>query len=249
LREQPAPGVRRLRLNRAESRNAFDAELREALYQALDEALADDGVRAVVLAGSPKYFSGGGDIASMEGLDTDGARARMAAGHRLVRRLAAAEKPVLGSPSGWTVGASVGLLLLCDELIAGRSVRFALPFLGLAVMPDWGLSRTLSERVGPAVARRLLLRKEVVDAEEALRIGLVDELCEDETLDERALARAIALAALPRGAFASTKRLLNQGRDLEAALTLEAADQVANLVSADAVEGRRAFFEKRDPTY
>jgi 2-(1,2-epoxy-1,2-dihydrophenyl)acetyl-CoA isomerase len=249
LTETPVPGVRRLRLNRAEQRNVMDAELRVALDQRLAEALDDPDVRAVILAGSPRVFSGGGDIVSMEGLDVERARARMNAGHRLVRRLAYAEKPVLGAPAGWAVGAAVGLLLLCDQIVAGSSTRIAFPFFRLALAPDWGISATLAYRVGPGRARQLLLSGRTIDADEALEIGLLDEIVADQELEEVALARAVGLAALPREALALAKRMLRRAAPIDDALELEAAAQPLCLLSADAEEGRAAFFEKREPRF
>jgi 2-(1,2-epoxy-1,2-dihydrophenyl)acetyl-CoA isomerase len=249
LRDEPAAGIARLRLNRPERRNAFDAELREALDSELAAVLSDDAVRAVLLCGDPTIFSGGGDLVSMADLDASSALARMRAGHRLVRRLAAAEKPIVGAAAGWAVGASIGLLLLCDSLIGGRSLRFVFPFMRLALVPDWGIAATLPSRVGVARARQLLLHSRTVEAEEAAAIGLLDELVDDDELDARGVERAVALAHLPRHAFALTKRLLNEAALLDTTLELEAAAQALSLVSADAREGRAAFLEKRQPTF
>lgn len=242
LRDAPAPGVARLRLNREERRNVMDAELRDALDEQLAAALADDAVAAIVLAGGAKAFSAGGDLASMEGIDEAGARERIAAGHRLVRRLAAAEKPVVGAPAGWAVGAGVGLLLLCDHLVGAPSARFSFPFLKLALVPDWGVGATLAERVGPARARQLILHARTLDAEEALAIGLLDELADDA--DAVAVGRAAALAEHPREALGLVKRMLDHER-LEAVLALEADAQPRCLVSEASVQRRTAFLERR----
>jgi enoyl-CoA hydratase/carnithine racemase len=249
LIDVPAPGVRRLRLNRAEQRNVMDAELREALDRGLADALGDEDVRAIILAGGPRAFSGGGDILSMEGLDVERARARMSAGHRLVRRLAFAEKPVVGAPAGWAVGAAVGLLLLCDKIVGGHSTRFAFPFFRLALAPDWGISATLAHRVGAGRARQLLLPGRTVEAAEALTIGLLDEVVADDLLEDAAVTHAAELAAMPRQALALTKRMLRRAAPIDDALELEAAAQPLCLLSADAAEGRAAFIEKREPRF
>ena len=247
--ETPADGVARLRLNRTDRRNAFDEELREALDACLSAVLADEGVRAIVLTGSSEVFSAGGDLRSMHGLGVRDARLRLAAGHRLVRRLAAAEKPVVAAVGGAAVGAAVGLMLLCDLIVAGRGSRIGFPYLQLALVPDWGIAATLPARVGPARGRRLLLDRRFVDADRALDIGLVDEVVEDAQLDAAALARAADLASLPRDAVALTKHLLTAGDRLERVLELEAAAQALCLVSDDAAEGRAAFMDKREPSY
>jgi 2-(1,2-epoxy-1,2-dihydrophenyl)acetyl-CoA isomerase len=249
LIDAPLAGVKRLRLNRSEQRNVMTAELRDALDTALAEALSDPAVRAIVLVGGERAFSAGGDIASMEGLDVERARARLNAGHRLVRRLASAEKPIVGAPNGWTVGAAVGLLLLCDRIVGNRSTRFAFPFFRLALAPDWGISATLAHRVGAGRARQLLFGGRTVDAGEALEIGLLDELVEDDELEGAAVQRAAELGAIPSQAMALTKRMLRRASPLEEALELEGAAQPLCLLSADAAEGRAAFREKREPRF
>lgn len=166
-----------------------------------------------------------------------------------MRRLADAEKPVVAAPLGPAIGASVGLLLLCDRVVGGPSTRISLPFIRLALVPDWGLPFTLPRRVGEARARRLLLDGLTLTGEEALEWGLLDELVADERVEEAAIERAVALAGLPRLAFAQTKQLLRGGRGLEQALDLEAAAQSLSLISGDAGEGRAAFFEKRSPNF
>ena len=248
-RDEPSPGIVRLRLNRPAQRNVMDAQLRDALDTQLAKTLADTSVRAIILAGSPKVFSGGGDIRTMEGIGAAAARARLNAGHQLVRRLATAEKPIVAAPNGWAIGAAVGLLLLCDCVVAGRSSLFGFPFFRLALVPDWGITKTLPQRVGLPHARRLLLQGATVEADEALAIGLVDLVVDDKDIDDLALQRAQELGRLPRQAFALTKQLLASSRGLHETLELEAAAQALCLVSEDAVEGRTAFFEKREPNF
>jgi 2-(1,2-epoxy-1,2-dihydrophenyl)acetyl-CoA isomerase len=227
----------------------MDSELRQALDEQLADALADDDVRAIVLAGGPQAFSGGGDIGSMEGLDVDAARARMRAGHGLVRRLAGADKPVVGAVAGWAVGAAVGLLLLCDHLVGSRSSRLAFPFFRLALVPDWGISATLPGRVGSGRARQLLFSGRAIGASEAVAIGLLDEMVSDAELDQAAVASAVELAKLPRQAVALTKGMLSQSLRLDSVLALEGAAQALCLVSGDAAEGRAAFADKREPRF
>ncbi len=250
LVDRPRLNVARLAINRPEARNAMNAELRAALFDALDTALADSAIRAVILTGSERAFSAGGDIGTMAGLDSISGRARLRGGHKLVRLLANAEKPVIAAVHGWAMGAGAGLAVVCDTLIMGRSARIGFPFFRLGVAPDYGLAATLAQRVGFSRARQLLLYARQVPAEEALAIGLADEVVDDAAVADAALARADELAAQPAFALALTKRLFaQQPASLEALLELEALTQALCFQTSEFEEGYKAFMEKRTPRF
>ncbi|AOE86786.1 enoyl-CoA hydratase/isomerase family protein [Pseudomonas sp. TCU-HL1] len=247
--DHPAPGVWRLLIDRPDKRNAIDHDVRQALIEALDSAVADLDCRALVLGGVDGMFSAGGDIASMSGLDELGARARMRHIHELCSRLQNLPVPVVAAAQGYCAGAGAGMALLADLIVAGPNSKFLFPFLRLGLAPDWGLLRTLPARVGQARARRLLMRGDAIGGEEAVRLGLADELVDDDVM-EASLRMAQRLAELPREAFGRMKwRLANPAQSFAEELQREEDDQAVLLLGSDFQEGFAAFNEKREPRF
>jgi 2-(1,2-epoxy-1,2-dihydrophenyl)acetyl-CoA isomerase len=250
LLDTPAAGVARLRINRPAKRNAIDHDVRQGFLDGIARLHADAGVRALVIGGVEQVFSAGGDVASMEGLSETQARARMRHIADLCRLLAGSRLPVVTAMEGFSVGAAVGMALLGDRIVVGPSTRILFPFLRLGLAPDWGQLLTLPRRVGIGHARRILTSGQAVKGEEALRIGLADELVADAQVMDAAVERAAELARLPGEAFARMKQRLSQpSATLEQELGREEEDQAVLLLGADFREGFAAFTEKRDPDF
>lgn len=250
LLDRPAPHVARLRVNRPEQRNAIDHAVRQALIDHIAALSADPGVRALVFGGVGGQFSSGGDIPSMLGLNEAQARERMAHVAQVCRAVADLRIPVVSAMEGATAGAAVGLSLLGDRIVIGRGARVVFAFLKIGLVPDWGQLLTLPRRVGLGVARRLLCGAAPVGAEEALRLGLADELCEDAAVMDRAVALAGELALLPAEAFGRMKqRLQYPSATLAEELQRDEDAQAACLLGADFREGFAAFREKRAPDF
>ncbi|MFT4256920.1 MAG: enoyl-CoA hydratase/isomerase family protein [Pseudoxanthomonas sp.] len=247
LVDRPAEGVLRLRINRPDKRNAIDHDVRQALTEALLAARDDASVRALVFGGSGGVFSAGGDLPSMAGLSEEQARERMRHIHVLCRLVADAGVPVISAVEGFGAGGAVGLALLGDLIVVGRGSRLLFPFLKLGLAPDWGLLRTLPARVGLSTARRLLTDGQIVDGEEAARIGLADEFVGDSDVMQVAIERAGVLSRLPLTAFSRMKERLNEpASTLDGELQREEDDQAELLRSADFQEGYAAFGERRE---
>lgn len=246
LLDQPAPHVARLRINRPDKRNAIDFDVREQMTHHLRQLLTDGETRALVLGGVGGVFSAGGDVPSMAGLDEEGARRRMQHIHVLCRLVAHARIPVVSAMEGFAAGAVVGLALLGDQIIAGPGTKVMFPFLKLGLAPDWGQLLTLPRRIGVGAARRILTSGITVAGEEAVRIGLADELVPDDQVMQAAVARAAELALLPHEAFGRMKMRLNQPSDsLDDELAREEDDQAVLLTGDDFREGFDAFRAKR----
>ena len=248
LIDSPAPGVRRLLLNRPEARNAIDAELRAALAAALADAEADAGVRALLIGGAGGMFCAGGDLPSLAGLAPEAAAARMAEGHEIVKRLWAFPKPVVAAVERFAVGAGAGLALLADRVVMGEDAILGFPFLKLGLVPDWGLMATLPWRAGPVLASRLFGDAANLKGSDALASGVVDAAVAVEEVMPRALALADAMVALPAAAFCRTKKVLRSA-DLESILAAELGAQVACLTGPEFAEGYAAFRDRRAPDF
>ena len=251
---EKADGVANVALNRPKKLNAFDGTMHEELYAALDAAAADDEVRCVVLRGEGRGFSAGADLAQIiEGADGDpdlGEYLRNTYS-RLVKRMVSMEKPIVASLHGPVYGAGVGISLACDLRIAAESAKFSVAFIKIGLMPDAGVSFFLPRIVGLGRALEMSMLGDPVEADEALRIGLVNKVVPDEKLAEETAALASRLTAMPTAALGRTKQALYASFevDLEAVLEREAEGQTFCGYTADHKEGVNAFFEKREARF
>lgn len=246
-------GVAVVTLDRAEVRNALDWETWESLGRLLTD-LDRDGVRAVVLTGGDRWFSAGGDVASMGanpggGVTAPAARLRM--GHRVVRALVASRAPVVAAVEGFAVGAAWGLVAACDLVVSSRDAFFAAPFAQRALVADAGLAWALSRHIGHQRAAELLFLGERLPAVRAHELGLVNRLVEPGAAVEEALALARRLAAGPADALQLTKALLCRAPalSLDTFLDEEHVHVALNGHSPDVAEGRQAFLDKRPPRF
>jgi 2-(1,2-epoxy-1,2-dihydrophenyl)acetyl-CoA isomerase len=184
-----------------------------------------------------------GDVASFRKL--------LDAGRDIVTQIAAMLKPVIASVNGVAAGAGCNLALACDYRIASDNAKFGETFVKIGIHPDWGGTWFLPRLVGPGRALELLMTGRMVDAAEALAIGMVDRVVQLSELPEQTLTLARAIAQGPPQAIADIKRALAASRtnELPAQVELESEHQVRAFLSRDAGEGMAAFFEKRTPRF
>ena len=235
-------------LNSPQTLNGLSLEMVDALAAQLDAWANDPGVVLVVLQGAgEKAFCAGGDLGDMRVTELAAGRARMQDNARLVRQMVRMGKPLIAAVEGWAVGAGLSVALACDSIVCGAGARFAAGFGKVGLLADLGQLHTLPARIGWGRARQILMFGQVVEAEEALRIGLADRLC----AAGGALAMALELAGrveqqapLP---LAMTKALLAEGLDL--LLEREGELQSQLFLSADHAEGKAAFLAKRPPVF
>jgi len=242
--------VRVLTLNRPEMRNAIDLELRVGLAEALEDAMRDPAVRAVVLTGAGSMFCSGGDITTMRRMGPAEAGPRAELTQRVVRAIWTGPKPVLAAVEGGAFGAGLSLAIACDRVVAAEDARLAISFQRVGLAGDMGIFSSLPRRIGAARARQLLMLPRELTATEALDVGLVDVVAPTRTALEAALEDARRLAGSPPLALAAVKRLLrSSAADPVAVLDLEAAEQVALFDSDDFGEGVQAFHDRRAPIF
>jgi enoyl-CoA hydratase/carnithine racemase len=253
LRSNTAGGVLTLTLNRPERRNAIDPALRDALAAALDAAATDPGVRGVVIAGAGGAFCAGGDLARFE--DLHDARAYRHVSHRLtdlVESVERLEKPVVAAIDGVVTGAGLALALACDWRIGAPTARVLFREGRVGLVPTHGGLTRLVKLLGLARAKEVLLGGDDLDAEAALRAGLLSELVEDpEALPAAAAARVDKMLRRAPLSFAAAKRLLAVAADADqrSAMVAESLAQTALLQTDDHREGLAAARERREPDF
>lgn len=251
LRERDG-GTVVLTMNRPEKLNALNEALVRALHDAVVELDADMSVRVVVLTGAgEKAFVAGADIAAMSEMSTTAAKAFADLGHSVGERLERAHFPVIAAVNGFALGGGCELALACDFVYASDKAKFGQPEVNLGVIPGFGGTQRLTRRVGIGRARELVYTGDTLDANEALRIGLVNAVVPAGEL--LAKVRDVAKKIESKGplAIAQAKRLVYRGEDVPLAVAneLEAQAFSALFGSLDQREGMKAFLEKRKATF
>jgi enoyl-CoA hydratase len=238
-------GVALVTIDRQDALNALNVETLTELRDRLRELADDDAARAVVLTGAgEKAFVAGADIKYMSGLEPGEAKDWGALGHEAARLLEEMPMPTIAAINGFALGGGCELALGCDIRYASSRARLGQPEIDLGIVPGWGGTQRLARVCGLGAAKELVLTGRTIDAEEALRIGLVNAIA-DPVLDH-ALGVARKLAEKSPVALRVAKRLLNLS---PGALERE-ADEFGDLfASEDAKEGLAAFAEKRPPKF
>ncbi len=248
-------GVLTLTLNRPEALNALTVEAMGRLGDRLEEAAADPTARAVVITGAGNAFSAGGDIAFLQEI-AGMAPARIrdvvyGSFQRVPRIIRTMDKPVIAAVNGAAVGAGCEIALACDFRIASDKARFGEVWINIGCVPAMGGMFLLPRIVGLAKATELVLTGEIIDAREALRIGLVNKVVMPPDLAPAAEELALRLAHGPARAIAAAKAALNRGLSGTFSGELDATldQQLACFRTEDFAEGVRALAERRAPRF
>ena len=255
LLELAADGIAHLRLNRPEASNGLNMELLKALHEALMQIHGDSRVRVVLLTGAGKHFCAGGDVhvfASKGEALPDYIRMATSYLQIVAALLMRLNAPVVAAVHGFAAGGGgMGLVCSSDMVIAGESAKFMAGATRVGMVPDAGVSVTLTQLVGLRKAMEILLLNPALSAAEALECGLITRVVADDRLAAESLALARQLAAGAPAALAATKRLLWNGLGLgaEAAMPEENRTQAQLSGMADAREGLAAVIERRDPKF
>jgi enoyl-CoA hydratase len=252
--ERPAEGVVLLTLDNPDMRNAMSEEMTASWVRAIDALAVDPTVRVVVVTGAGSAFCSGGNtswIASEPDASVDRLRARMMPFYRAWLSIRRLEVPTIAAVNGHAIGAGLCLALACDIRYAASGAKLGLPFNKLGMHAGMAGTYLLPNVVGPAHARDLLLTGRVVEADEALRLGLVSRVVPADGFLDDVLATAAEVAATAPIAARLTKIALADGghADFESALQWEALAQPMTLATEDLQEGIAAAREKRAPQF
>lgn len=244
-------GLATVSLNRPDKLNALTLGMRGDLRDAFRECHTDPAVRAVLLRAEGRGFCAGADIETMGKDDVWGDRARLYRAHQMILAIYNCEKPVVAAVRGPAVGIGLSLALACDVVIASRTARLGQVFRKVGLAPDGGAAFFLQNLIGRQRATDLAFTARMVPADEALALGLVSQVHDDDALDAAALAYAEDLACGPTLALAGTKRLMRAAvqPSLESFLDTEAVIQGQIIKSADHAEGVDAFLGKRTAAF
>jgi enoyl-CoA hydratase/carnithine racemase len=248
-------GIVTITLNRPDKLNALVGHMRRDLAEALEQAGSERTVRVVVITGAGRAYCAGGDLErAAELMDQDDSEefARLlGAARRVVTAIRTMTKPVVASINGPAAGAGCNLALACDLRIAGASATFTQSFVKIGFHPDWGGTYFLPRLVSPNKACELFFLGDSIDAQEALRLGLVNWVVPNEELEAATRKLAERLRDAPPISVAAAKQAIyaSSHQDLETMLRYEVEAQMRCFESRDGKEGVRAFLESRDPRF
>ena len=256
LIESLKDGVLTLTMNRPEARNALNLEMSDRMVEALRRAQLDPAVRAVVLTGAGGAFCAGGDVKSMaagrdasQTFEMRAARLRdRAEASRLLHEMA---KPTIALIPGPAAGAGLALAMACEFRLAIDTAKFTVAFAKVGLSGDYGASWFLTQLVGPARAKELLMLSPLLTADQALAMGLLHRVFPPGLFQEQSAAFIAALASGPSVALGNIKQNINLASraDLRTSIDAEANLQVRCMGTADHAEAARAFVDKRPPVF
>ncbi|MCC7535244.1 MAG: enoyl-CoA hydratase/isomerase family protein [Deltaproteobacteria bacterium] len=244
--------VATVRINRPDKLNALNLQVLDDLGRAFQQLESDGKTRCAILTGAgDRAFAAGADIREMAKMTTNEARSFSRRGHSLGSDLERLAFPVIAAVNGFALGGGCELALACDFIYASDTAKFGQPEVNLGVIPGFGGTQRLARRVGIALARELAYTGRMIDAHEALRIGLANAVFPKDALAARALETAETIATKGPLAVEAAKRVLLEGEDqpLLAANDLEIWAFSRCFATEDQREGMGAFLEKRKPQF
>jgi enoyl-CoA hydratase/carnithine racemase len=240
--------VLRIQLNRPARKNAMTSAMYITLAELFDNAAKDDGIRVVLWHGAGDSFCAGNDIQDFLANPPGSGESPQA---RLIRALINFDKPIVAAVQGAAIGGGTTMLTHCDFVYAGESAKFQMPFINLALVPEFGTSCTIPARIGYLRAAELILLGMPFDAHHAEELGLVTRVMPDQNLLTTATETAQKLADKPPAALEACKRLMKRStrEQLEQAVKLELEEFSVRVRSPEAKEAFAAILEKRRPVF
>ena len=247
--EKLSNGVTIIRINRPDSLNALNNEIKTSISDHFRCLSSDPNTLCIIITGSREVFAAGADIKELSRKGT--AEIALENGRAIWQPIRHCPKPIIAAVNGYALGGGCELAMHADIIVAGKSAKFGQPEIKVGIMAGAGGTQHLVRSVGKYKAMKILLTGEPVDAEEAFLMGLVSEIVEDEEVLKRAIELANKIAKLPPISVRQTKEVVLAGADasLEAGILLERKAFELLFDTEDQKEGMRAFIEKRKPTF
>lgn len=240
-----------LTINRPEALNALNEEVLTDLNEAIDIVIRDETARAVIITGEGRAFVAGADIGAQAVLDIEGGRKWGQNGSALFRKIEKMDIPVIAAVNGFALGGGCELALACDLITASTKAKFGQPEVGLGIIPGFSGTQRLPRRIGIAKAKELIYTGRMIKAEEAEKIGLVNQVSEPETLISDALALAAEITKNAPLAVKYAKAAVSRGMevDIDNGIAVENELFAMCFGSEDQKEGMHAFLEKRQADF
>jgi len=250
VEKKAAERVGIITLNRPDVRNAISPAMREDLTLAFAELETDAEVKAIIVTGGPKVFAAGADIAAMVDCTPMEMISRVTIWD-LTLKMEASRKPIIAAIAGFCLGGGCELSMACDVRIAAEGAQFGQPEINLGIIPGAGGTVRLTRLVGPGKAKELVFTGKIIPAQEALAIGLVNQVVPDDKLMDEAMAMAKTMTRHSPVAMGLAKYAIQSAADvdIQTGKTIERACFSLCFASEDQKEGMRAFLEKRKPVY
>lgn len=244
-------GIGYIKINRPQVLNALNHETIKEIKDAIGRLENDKEIKVVILTGEGKAFIAGADIKAMVDMNTLEAKEFAELGHGMLKAIENSRLIFIAAVNGYALGGGCETMMACDIVIAGKNAKIGQPEINLGIHPGFGGTQRLPRIVGILKAKELLLTGRTIDAEEALKIGLVNTVVEDSKLLEEAEKIAKEIASKSSIQIRFIKELVNKGInvDLETANSLEISYFSSSFATYDQKEGMKAFLEKRKPSF
>ncbi|MGN0711470.1 MAG: enoyl-CoA hydratase-related protein [Anaerovoracaceae bacterium] len=238
-------------INRPQAMNALNMDVLNELYEAFTEVETNEEICSAIVTGEGKAFVAGADIAQMNTMDAVEGRNMMIAGHKVMNYMESIEKPIIAAVNGFALGGGCELAMACDIRIASEKAKFGQPEVNLGIIPGFGGTQRLPRLVGKSMGKYLIMTAEMITADEAHRIGLVEKVVPPEELLATAEKLAKTIMSKAPLAIAAAKTAINNGYglDMKTASALEIEAFTGPFASQDKTEGMTAFLEKREATF
>ena len=241
-----------LTINKPEAMNALSSGVLSELEEALQVVATNRELRCLIITGEgDRAFVAGADIKEIHALDGQAAFEFAGFGQKVFRKIEQLNIPVIAAVNGFALGGGLELALACDFIFASNKAKFGLPECTLGLMPGFGGTVRLARKVGPSQAMQMTMTGDMISAEEAQQMGLVNEVCEPDQLMERAKMVGTTIASRAPIAVASIKKTIQNtyGVHIQDALNMEQKEFGDLFTTSDCKEGTRAFIEKRKPIF
>lgn len=240
-----------LTINRPKALNALNNDTLLDIKRAIAEIKEDSSIDVLIITGADKAFVAGADISFMQPLTAIEGRAFGALGQAVFREIEAMEKPSIAAVNGFALGGGCELAMCCDFRVASTKAKFGQPEVGLGITPGFGGTQRLPRLVGAGMAKQMLYTADIIDAAEALRIGLVNSVVEPEELMDFVKKIAKRIVSKAQVAVRLSKVAATEGMqtDIDRSMTIEADAFGLCFATVDQKEGMSAFVEKRKPEF